>query len=186
MLTACPRLGLMRDAQRWQFWRGCRERQRGSTVKRARYAERWADVPVNDGSFVRRGADATVTGRVGVTESFSHGKLSVVTIRADVLSASGHLALGSDLGQGGGGSLSAPPLFLFRGVSYRTPYVRFSNHELRLLLASVQGGKGAHPRQRRAEPVLPAWDEITALAQDSHPYHVGRLLPLPRRGRIDR
>src|SRR5262249_56595473 len=28
------------------------ERQRGSTVKRARYAEWWADVPVNDGSFV--------------------------------------------------------------------------------------------------------------------------------------
>src|SRR5215831_4495512 len=25
-----------------------------------------------------------------------------------------------------------------------------------------------------------------ALVQDSHPYHVGRLLPLPRRGRIDR
>src|SRR5262245_36143785 len=59
-------------------------------------------------------------------------------------------------------------------------------HELRLLLVPVQGGKGAHPRQRRAEPVLPAWDEITALAQDSHPYHVGRLLPLPRRCRIDR
>jgi hypothetical protein len=65
-------------------------------------------------------------------------------------------------------------------------YVRFSNHELRLLLVPVQGGKGAYPRQRRAEPVLPAWDEISALAQDSHPYHVGRLLPLPRRGRIDR
>src|SRR6516225_2117524 len=59
-------------------------------------------------------------------------------------------------------------------------------HELRLLLVPVQGGKGAHPRQRRAEPVLPAWDEITALAQDSYPYHVGRLLPLPRRCRIDR
>src|SRR5262245_52497502 len=59
-------------------------------------------------------------------------------------------------------------------------------HQLRLLLVPVQGGKGAHPRQRRAEPVLPAWDEITALVQDSHPYHVGRLLPLPRRGRIDR
>src|SRR5262249_40123915 len=59
-------------------------------------------------------------------------------------------------------------------------------HELRLLLVPAQGGKRAHPRQRRAEPVLPAWDEITALAQDSHPYHVGRLLPLPRRGRIDR
>src|SRR5262249_31254702 len=29
-------------------------------------------------------------------------------------------------------------------------------------------------------------DEITALVQDSHPYHVGRLLPLPRRGRINR
>src|SRR5262249_24164346 len=56
----------------------------------------------------------------------------------------------------------------------------------RLLLVPVQGGKGARPRQRRAEPVLPAWDEITALAQDSHPYHIGRLLPLPRRGRIDR
>src|SRR5262249_25362465 len=38
-------------------------------------------------------------------------------------------------------------------------------HELRLLLVPVQGGEGAHPRQRRAEPVLPAWDEITALAQ---------------------
>src|SRR5262245_44174598 len=37
-------------------------------------------------------------------------------------------------------------------------------HQLRLLLIPVQGGKGAHPRQRRAEPVLPAWDEITALA----------------------
>src|SRR5262245_35000901 len=59
-------------------------------------------------------------------------------------------------------------------------------HQLRLLLVPVQGGKGAHPRQRRAEPVLPAWDEITALVQDSHPYHVGRLVPLPRRGRIDR
>src|SRR5262245_41427675 len=59
-------------------------------------------------------------------------------------------------------------------------------HQLRLLLVPAQGGKGAHPRQRRAEPVLPAWDEITALAQNSHPYHVGRLLPLPRRGRIDR
>ena len=59
-------------------------------------------------------------------------------------------------------------------------------HELRLLLVPVQSGKGTHPRQRRAEPVLPAWDEITALAQDSHPYHVGRLLPLPRRCRIDR
>ena len=59
-------------------------------------------------------------------------------------------------------------------------------HQLRLLLVPVQGGNGAHPRQRRAEPVLPAWDEITALAQDCHPYHVGRLLPLPRRGRIDR
>jgi hypothetical protein len=61
-----------------------------------------------------------------------------------------------------------------------------SNHELCLLLVPVQGGKGAQPRQCRAEPVLPAWGEITALAQDSHPYHVGRLLPLPRRGRIDR
>src|SRR6516225_5060225 len=59
-------------------------------------------------------------------------------------------------------------------------------HELRLLLVPVQGGKGAHPRQRRAEPVLPAWDEVTALVQDTHPYHVGRLLPLPRRGRINR
>src|SRR6516164_1696856 len=59
-------------------------------------------------------------------------------------------------------------------------------HQLRLLLVPVQGGKGAHPRQRRAEPVLPAWDKITALAQDSHPYHVGCLLPLRRRGRIDR
>src|SRR5262245_51329227 len=59
-------------------------------------------------------------------------------------------------------------------------------HELRLLFVPVQGGKGAHPRQRRAEPVLSAWDEITALAQDSHPYHVGPLLPLSRRGRIDR
>src|SRR5262249_12796309 len=38
----------------------------------------------------------------------------------------------------------------------------------------------------RAEPVLPPRDEITALAQDSHPYHVGRLLPLSRRGRINR
>jgi len=73
-----------------------------------------------------------------------------------------------------------------RAVSYRTSYVLFSNHELRLLLVPAQGGKGAHPRQRRAEPVLPAWDEVTALAQDSHPYHVGRLLPLPRRGRINR
>jgi len=98
-----------------------------------------------------------------VIEGFSHGKLSVaVTIRADVSRAFGHLARGSDLGQGGGGSLSAPP---FRGVSYRASYVRFSNHELRLLLVPVQGGEGAHPRQRRAEPVLPAWDEITALAQ---------------------
>src|SRR5262245_42282013 len=59
-------------------------------------------------------------------------------------------------------------------------------HQLRLLLVPVQGGKGAHPRQGRVEPVLPARDEITALPQDSHPYHVGRLLPLPRRGRIDR
>src|SRR5262249_26174672 len=59
-------------------------------------------------------------------------------------------------------------------------------HQLRLLLVPVQGGNGAHPRQRRAEPVLPAWDEVTALVQDSHPYHVGRLLPLPRRGRINR
>src|SRR5262245_33484914 len=59
-------------------------------------------------------------------------------------------------------------------------------HELRLLLVSAQGGKRTHPRQRRAEPVLPPRDEITALAQDSHPYHVGRLLPLSRRGRIDR
>ena len=32
-------------------------------------------------------------------------------------------------------------------------------HQLRLLLVPVQGGYGAHPRQRRAEPVLPAWDE---------------------------
>jgi hypothetical protein len=52
-------------------------------------------------------------------------------------------------------------------------------HQLRLLLVPVQDGNGAHPRQRRAEPVLPAWDEITTLAQDSHPYHVGRLLPVP-------
>src|SRR5262245_62255501 len=59
-------------------------------------------------------------------------------------------------------------------------------HQLRLLLVPVQGGKGAHPRQRRAPPVLPPWDEVTALVQDSHPYHVGRLLPLPRRGRINR
>src|SRR5215467_2484230 len=60
-----------------------------------------------------------------------------------------------------------------------------STRTRRLLLVPVQGGKRAHPRQRRAEPVLPAWDKITALAQDSHPYHVGCLLPLPRRGRID-
>src|SRR6516225_5527726 len=59
-------------------------------------------------------------------------------------------------------------------------------HQLRLLLVPVQGGKGVHPGQRRAEPALPARDKITALAQDSHPYHVGRLLPLPRRGRINR
>src|SRR5262249_32620838 len=58
--------------------------------------------------------------------------------------------------------------------------------ELRLLLVPAQGRKGAHPRQRRAAPVLPAWDEVTALVQDSHPYHVGRLLALPRRGRINR
>src|SRR5262249_29770800 len=64
--------------------------------------------------------------------------------------------------------------------------IRGTSHELRLLLVPVQGGKGAHPRQRRAEPVLPPWDEITALVQDSNPYHVGRLLPLPRRCRIDR
>src|SRR6516225_7964089 len=64
--------------------------------------------------------------------------------------------------------------------------LRGTSHELPLLLVPVQGGKGVHPRHRRAEPVLPAWDEVTALAQDSHPYHVGRLLPLPRRGRIDR
>src|SRR5262245_38749604 len=72
------------------------------------------------------------------------------------------------------------------GVSYRTFYVRFFNHELRLLLVPAQGRKGAHPRQRRVAPVLPAWDEVTALVQDSHPYHVGRLLPVPRRGRINR
>src|SRR5262245_51927444 len=59
-------------------------------------------------------------------------------------------------------------------------------HELRLLLVPVHGGKRTHPRQRRAEPVLPARDEITTLAQDSHPYQVGRLLPLSRRGRINR
>src|SRR5262249_6612786 len=53
-------------------------------------------------------------------------------------------------------------------------------------IVPAQAGKRAHPRQRRAEPVLPAWGKITALAQDSHPYHVGRLLPLSRRGRIDR
>ena len=56
---------------------------------------------------------------------------------------------------------------------------RGTSHELPLLLVPVQGGKGVHPRHRRAEPVLPAWDEVTALAQDSHPYHVGRLLPSP-------
>src|SRR5262249_27393562 len=67
------------------------------------------------------------------------------------------------------------------GVSYRT-----SLRPLRLLVVPAQGGKGAYPRQRRAEPALPAWDEITALAQDPHPHHVGRLLPLPRRGRKDR
>src|SRR5262249_46298099 len=72
------------------------------------------------------------------------------------------------------------------GSSSRPTIQRRTWHELRLLLVPVQGGKGAHPRQRRAEPVLPAWDEITALTQDSHPYHVGRLLPLPRRCRIDR
>src|SRR5262249_17418289 len=66
------------------------------------------------------------------------------------------------------------------------PTSAFSNHELRLLLVPAQSRKGAHPRQRRAKPVLPAWDEVMALVQDSHPYHVGRLLPLPRRGRIDR
>jgi len=59
-------------------------------------------------------------------------------------------------------------------------------HELPLLLVPVQGGKGVHPRHRRTEPVLTAWDKITALTQDPHPYHVGRLLPLTRRGRIDR
>jgi hypothetical protein len=77
-------------------------------------------------------------------------------------------------------------LFLSRAAVAAPPPWGRTWHELRLLLVPVQGGKGAHPRQRRAEPVLPAWEEITALAQDSHPYHVGRLLPLPRRGRIDR
>jgi hypothetical protein len=38
---------------------------------------------------------------------------------------------------------------LIVGVSYRTSYVRFSNHELHLLLVPPQRGKGTYyPRQR--------------------------------------
>ena len=91
-----------------------------------------------------------------------------------------------------GHAAAAPPSSVMKSrrftsdVSIPGKSPAMGTHELRLLLVPVQGGKGAHPRQRRAEPVLPAWDEITALAQDSHPYHVGRLLPLPRRCRIDR
>src|SRR2546430_7707837 len=94
--------------------------------------------------------------------------------------ASGHAAIAPPT------SVMNSRRFMSDVIPGKSPAMGTHMHELRLLLVPVQGGKGAHPRQRRAEPVLPAWDEITALAQDSHPYHVGRLLPLPRRARIDR
>src|ERR1700704_3748542 len=55
-----------------------------------------------------------------------------------------------------------------------------------LLLVLVDGGKSAHPGLRRAEPILPLRDELIALAQDSDTHRIGCLLPLARRGRIDR
>src|SRR3981189_3330075 len=55
-----------------------------------------------------------------------------------------------------------------------------------LLLVLVHGGKSGDPGLRRAEPILPLGHELIALAQDSDPHRVGRLLPLARRGRIDR
>src|SRR6266851_5251192 len=55
-----------------------------------------------------------------------------------------------------------------------------------LLLVLVDRGEAGHPRQRRAEPVLPPRHELLALAQDADPHHVGRLRPFAGRGRIDR
>src|SRR5712671_174062 len=55
-----------------------------------------------------------------------------------------------------------------------------------LLLVLVNGGKSGNPGLRRAEPVLPLWHELIALAQDSDTDRIGRLLSLARRGRIDR
>src|SRR5262249_45843318 len=49
-------------------------------------------------------------------------------------------------------------------------------------LEELQDGARAHGVELLAFEVATP----TALAQDSHPYHVGRLLPVPRRGRIDR
>src|SRR3984893_5034211 len=55
-----------------------------------------------------------------------------------------------------------------------------------LLLVLMDGRQPGYPRQRRAKPVLPPRHELVALAQDTNTHHVGRLLPLARRGGIDR
>src|SRR5262245_55000754 len=55
-----------------------------------------------------------------------------------------------------------------------------------LLLVPVQRVEPRHPRQRGAEPVLPFWNELVALAQDADADHVERLRALARRGRVDR